>query len=259
MRLEGADGQVREVEIARTMGFGYATVSPPRKTPIYQVLADGYGYIDLARLPLADAQKSMDAVMNTPGLIFDMWGYPKGTAWEIGPRLSDKKNFAVARFRRAFRGATDFVDEDLEGSEPDFSFEQKMSSAKGAIYKGKVVVLINEDAISQAEHTCLFFEAATNVTFIGSATDGANGDVTNLVLPGGIYVTFSGNDVRHADGRQLQRVGRRSRGVAEVDKSLADQALGEYSCEQRKQMLESPACSPVTSRTTVVSAREYLN
>jgi C-terminal processing protease CtpA/Prc len=45
------------------------------------------------------------------------------------------------------------------------------------------------------------------VTFIGSPTNGANCDVTDLVLPGGIYVGFSGHDVRHADGRQLQRVG----------------------------------------------------
>jgi C-terminal processing protease CtpA/Prc len=53
----------------------------------------------------------------------------------------------------------------------------------------------------------MFFESATNVTFIGTPTNGANGDVTNLVLPGGIYASFSGHDVRHADGRQLQRVG----------------------------------------------------
>jgi C-terminal processing protease CtpA/Prc len=206
LRVEGADGQVREVEITRNLPAG-AAFARPRKTPIYRILPGGYGYIDLARLPLADAHKSMDAMMNTPALIFDMRGYPNGTAWEIGPRLSEKKSIAVAQFRRPFHAATIFDDEDMEGSEPDFSFMQKMPSAKGAIYKGKVVVLINEDAISQAEHTCLFFEAATDVTFIGSATDGANGDVTNLVLPGGIYVTFSGNDVRHADGRQLQRLG----------------------------------------------------
>jgi C-terminal processing protease CtpA/Prc len=68
-------------------------------------------------------------------------------------------------------------------------------------------VLINEDAISQAEHTCLFFEAATDVTFIGTPTAGANGDVTTMVLPGNLAISFSGHDVRHADGRQLQRVG----------------------------------------------------
>ncbi len=207
LRIEGMDGQVREVEMPRTAPLRNVTLPPPRTTPIYQVLPNGYGYIDLARLPSADAHKAMDAVMNTPGLIFDMRGYPNGTAWAIGPRLSERKNFTAAQFRRPFQSATAFYDEDLEGNAPDYSFEQKMPPAGGAIYRGTVVVLINEDAISQSEHTCLFFEAATNVTFIGSVTNGANGDVTNLVLPGGLYVSFSGHDVRHADGRQLQRIG----------------------------------------------------
>jgi hypothetical protein len=61
--------------------------------------------------------------------------------------------------------------------------------------------------MSQAEHTGLFFEAACKPTFIGSPTAGANGDITRLVVPGGITLTFSGHDVRHVDGRQLQRVG----------------------------------------------------
>ena len=75
------------------------------------------------------------------------------------------------------------------------------------LYKGKTVMLIDERAVSQSEHTGLFFEAANGTTFIGSPTMGANGDVTALTLPGGLVVSFSGHDVRHADGRQLQRVG----------------------------------------------------
>ncbi|MGO9545752.1 MAG: S41 family peptidase [Rhodomicrobium sp.] len=74
-------------------------------------------------------------------------------------------------------------------------------------YQGKVAVLINEWTQSQAEHTCLWFAAADNVTFIGSATAGANGDVTNLVLPGGLTVSFTGQEIRFSDGRQLQRLG----------------------------------------------------
>jgi C-terminal processing protease CtpA/Prc len=53
----------------------------------------------------------------------------------------------------------------------------------------------------------MFFEAATDVTFIGTPTAGANGDVTYMVLPGNLQVSFTGHNVRHADGRQLQRVG----------------------------------------------------
>jgi C-terminal processing protease CtpA/Prc len=75
------------------------------------------------------------------------------------------------------------------------------------LYRGKTVMLIDERAISQSEHTGLFFEAANNTTFVGSPTMGANGDITTLTLPGDIVVSFSGHDVRHADGRQLQRVG----------------------------------------------------
>jgi C-terminal processing protease CtpA/Prc len=45
------------------------------------------------------------------------------------------------------------------------------------------------------------------VTFVGSNTAGTNGDLIALALPGGLFLTFSGHDVRHADGRQLQRIG----------------------------------------------------
>ena len=69
-------------------------------------------------------------------------------------------------------------------------------------------MLIDENAQSQSEHTALFFEAARpDITFTGTPTAGANGDVTNLVLPGNIKVSFSGHGVRPADGRQLQRIG----------------------------------------------------
>jgi C-terminal processing protease CtpA/Prc len=48
---------------------------------------------------------------------------------------------------------------------------------------------------------------ATNVTFIGSPTHGANGDITAMRLPGGLRMWFTGQEVRWVDGRQLQKVG----------------------------------------------------
>jgi C-terminal processing protease CtpA/Prc len=99
------------------------------------------------------------------------------------------------------------LDVDYFADGAHYSFSQKLGEVKGDTYKGKVVVLINEEAISQAEHLCLFFEAATDVTFVGTPTAGANGDITLMVLPGNLVVSFTGHNVRHADGRQLQRVG----------------------------------------------------
>jgi len=74
-------------------------------------------------------------------------------------------------------------------------------------HPGQVVILIDERAQSQAENWGLGLEAASGATFVGSPTSGANGSVTTVVLPGSLRVFFTGMDVRHGDGRQLQRVG----------------------------------------------------
>lgn len=210
LSIKSEEGTPREVELERKLSaadYSRAVIAQTeRPTPVYGVLPSGYGYIDLARLQNADADKALDAVMKTPALIFDMRGYPNGTAWSIAPRLTKKRNVTAALFRRPLLEATSLASSDYAGA-TDFAFEQQLPPPRGETYTGRVVMLINESAISQAEHTCLFFESATKVTFIGSPTAGANGDVTNVVLPGGITVNFSGHDVRHADGRQLQRVG----------------------------------------------------
>jgi C-terminal processing protease CtpA/Prc len=126
-------------------------------------------------------------------------------------RVSSESDYLIERLagldRLCGRSSSSIHGQDLGGRPPDLTFDQKLPPNNGPVYTGRVVMLINEFAVSQAEHTCPFFESATNVTFIGSPTNGANGDVTKLVLPGDISVNFSGHDVRHADGRRLQRVG----------------------------------------------------
>ena len=197
IRVQGRDGTVRDVELACSSPY----VAPPsRTTPVFGVLPSGLGYMDLARLTPAQVDEAFIKVKDTPGLIFDMRGYPNGTAWAIAPHLTHKR-VPAARFQRP---EPHTPDEDVSTT---LQFVQYAEGGKGDIYKGKVVVLINEDAISQAEHTCLFIESCTPTTFIGTPTMGANGDVTNVILPGNILVNFTGHDVRHADGRQLQRVG----------------------------------------------------
>jgi C-terminal processing protease CtpA/Prc len=68
-------------------------------------------------------------------------------------------------------------------------------------------MLIDDRAISQSEHSGLMYKTANGTIFIGSASTGANGDVTGFTVPGGIQINFSGHDIRWPDGKQLQRVG----------------------------------------------------
>jgi C-terminal processing protease CtpA/Prc len=87
------------------------------------------------------------------------------------------------------------------------AFTDALPHTDKARYLRPTVMLIDERTQSQAEHTGLFLEAANGTKFIGSPTAGANGDGTVILLPGGLRMWFSGNSVRHADGRQLQRLG----------------------------------------------------
>lgn len=208
LRVRGTDGAVREVEITRSLPRTDKRLlaAAERSTPVVQVLQSGYGYVDLARLQVAEVEKMFETIKGTPAVIFDMRGYPNGTAWAIAPRLTEKRTPVAALFSRPLLEAASLSDSEL-ADVPNYTFAQQLPERSGDAYRGKVVMLINEDAISQAEHTCMFFEAATDVTFIGTPTMGANGDVTFMILPGNLLVSFTGHNVRHADGRQLQRIG----------------------------------------------------
>ncbi|MBI4902842.1 MAG: hypothetical protein HY820_04355 [Acidobacteria bacterium] len=87
------------------------------------------------------------------------------------------------------------------------SHEQRLEKTTKSKCRGKTVMLIDERTMSQAEHTGLFFKAANGTTFIGSATAGANGDGASFWVPGGLRLSFTGQEPRWPDGRQLQRIG----------------------------------------------------
>lgn len=207
-KVRGLDGKERTVETIRNVAPNdprFAQFNDgKRKTPVVSILPAGFGYVDLDRLTNAEVDRMFETLKDAPAIIFDMRGYPNGTAWTIAPRLSAKKSPVAALFSRPQPEATSFN----EGVSPTYNFSQTIPERSGEVYAGRVLMLINEWAQSQSEHTALFFETARpDITFIGTPTAGANGDVTNTVLPGNIVVTFSGHNVRHADGRQLQRVG----------------------------------------------------
>jgi hypothetical protein len=157
LRVRGPNNQEREVELVRSISPGdpkyFAAMD--RTSPIVQMLPSGHAYVDLARLEVGDVDKMFDTIKDTPAVIFDMRGYPNTTAWTIAPRLTEKKNVVAALFSRPLlepTGLTNLEFADLA----NYSFGQKLPEARGSVYKGKVVMLINEEAISRAEHTCLF-------------------------------------------------------------------------------------------------------
>ncbi len=195
--VRGAKGG-RSVSIVRK-----PTTPPPPAAPAWKLLPKAIGYVDLRALVPGEIEPMLVDLAKTKAIVFDMRGYPNGTAWALAPRLNTRGAKHGAQFLQPL---VSLGQEMNPGASTRFF--QELDVLDGVTpYRGKVVVLIDDRAISQSEHTCLFLEEAAGATFVGSPTHGSNGDVTYVRLPGGLRMSFTGQEVRHVDGKQLQKVG----------------------------------------------------
>jgi C-terminal processing protease CtpA/Prc len=69
------------------------------------------------------------------------------------------------------------------------------------------VIIVNEKTQSHAEFTAMSLQMAPRATVIGSTTAGADGNVSRIVLPGGIRTMITGLGVYYPNGKETQRVG----------------------------------------------------
>ena len=135
---------------------------------------------------------------DTKGLIIDLRSYPSEfVVFSLGEFLMPEK--------------TEFVKFSYGSLEHPGSFKLTESLSVGRknkdYYKGKVVILINEITQSQAEYTAMAFRVNPNAIVIGSTTAGADGNVSQFNLPGGISTMISGLGIYYPDGKETQRIG----------------------------------------------------
>ncbi len=208
LTIRNRNQESKLIELPRSNAFKQYIYNLPyggrQSFPILRLINEDIGYADLDRLTPDMVDKMFEEFKDTKAIIFDMRGYPNGTAWTIAPHLTNQKNVLAANFRRYspmyMRIGSDVL-------ETITVMDQELPRALLPFYKGITVMLIDERTQSQAEHTGLFFEAANHTKFIGSQSAGADGDITTFQIPGNIILYFSGHDVRHFDGRQLQKIG----------------------------------------------------
>ncbi|HOJ03085.1 MAG TPA: S41 family peptidase [Bacteroidota bacterium] len=196
--IEDAQGNVRTVTFERTAENAVVWNIPRRSAVIDTVLMSGarYGYVDMARLERSQTYDVMEALRETDAIIFDLRGYPKGTIVDLVKLLMPAPQ-PIARFSSAnpyFAGMLNWMTTVFGGGGP-------------WTYEGKIIVLIDEVAISHAEYTAMFFKAIPRAVFIGSQTRGSDGNVTRIYLPGGLDILFTGLGVFYPDGSPTQRVG----------------------------------------------------
>jgi len=135
---------------------------------------------------------------NTKGLIIDIRNYPSDfIIYELSNYLMPKKTPFVK-----------FTNGSIENPGL-FTYENSVSAGMKTFgyYKGKVVIIVNEISQSSAEYHSMAYKVHPNATVIGSTTAGADGNVSQIQLPGGIMTMISGIGVYYPDGKETQRIG----------------------------------------------------
>ena len=164
----------------------------------WQLINQDIGYIYPGTLSREEIPEMMEQLSKTKGIVIDLRCYPTDfLVYKLGqyllPKRTDFAKFTIPDYNHP--GNFIFSDIFFNGSvNPDY-------------YKGKVIILINEQTQSSAEYTTMALRNAPEATVIGSTTAGADGNVSKIVLPGGIRTMFSGIGVYYPDGRETQRVG----------------------------------------------------
>lgn len=165
----------------------------------FRILKPGISYLNVGSVKSSYLSSIMKEANKTKALIIDLRYYPKeAIVSDLGKHL----------FRRPeeFVKFT-FASQSIPGL---FTFgkTEKIGKSNTEYYKGKVILLVNENTQSNGEFTAMAFRKAPNAIIIGSQTAGADGNVTpEFNLPGGIKTRFTGVGVYYPDGKETQRVG----------------------------------------------------
>ncbi len=163
----------------------------------YKLLTDDIGYLNLGLLTPEQVEPAMETFADLPVIIIDVRAYPKGTAWTLVNYLLPEPTGFVRFVSPDKKTPGDFV----------MSPVYKLGIVNPDYYKGRVILLANENSQSQSEYTLMMLRKSPKAIVVGSQTAGADGNVSYIKLPGGVKTAISGLGILTPEKRQTQRVG----------------------------------------------------
>lgn len=167
-----------------------------KKKDKFKLLDNNIGYVNMGIIKPKNIPDMIEVLKSTKAIIFDMRNYPQNSWKEISDFLNpEEKKFAIYTYPYLNYPGKYFWD---NGSNAGFDNKNN--------YKGKVIVLLNEDSISQSEWIAMCFQTAGNTTIIGSQTAGTDGNVFEFDFKQ-FHTGFSGIGVYYPDRRETQRIG----------------------------------------------------
>ena len=168
------------------------------------------GYITLETIKESDIFNIKNSFINAKGIVIDIRNYPSAfVPFLLGDYFSSIKRpfvkFTMVNVNNP--GEFNFCNTQYLNNAKPINDLDALIKQSDKHFKGNLVVIVNEKSISQAEYTAMAFRAGDNTVIIGSQTQGADGNVSYIDLPGGLQTRFSGIGVYYPDGRGTQRIG----------------------------------------------------
>jgi len=190
------DGKTEEKTIKT---YAYSDIKIKKEPKEFFKMLDGnIAYVYMGSVNADLLPEVFEKIKNTKGLVIDFRSYPSDfVVFKMGKLLKPE--------------SSDFVKfTNTSNSQPGlftFTPSLKTQGTGKKSYEGKIAILINETTQSSAEYHTMAFRTAPNAKVFGSTTAGADGNVSDIKLPGNISTMISGIGIYYPDGKETQRIG----------------------------------------------------
>lgn len=169
----------------------------------YADLGDGIAYIDPATFAAEDEKPLAALLEQAAGLVIDL------------RRLSEEETYKhfIEKYLLIERDTLDFQSSSF--TYPILSLPGVFASSSDPVPRWKrprrnhlpLAVLVDNGTQSTMETMVQYYQTCADVVVVGSQSAGADGNVSNFHLPGGIVSCFSGLGWYYSDGVTVQRAG----------------------------------------------------
>ena len=155
------------------------------------------GYVNMASIKGADVSNIFKSFKNKKTIIIDLRNYPAS----IYKLLSKYLNSEKRDFSKVYSPNMDYPGK--------FRYKENLQTGikNKNNFKGKVILLVNDESISKSEFTAMAIQTADNVITIGNQTAGADGNIVVFEYIGGYKTAISGLGIMYPDKTETQRKG----------------------------------------------------
>ncbi|TKG90795.1 hypothetical protein EYV94_23310 [Puteibacter caeruleilacunae] len=191
-------GNEKAVKIPRTMHM-FQFMGAGDKRPACATLDNNIGYLNLAMFQnSSDLENELEKMKNTHALIIDLRSsYP----------TADYQTFLQMLCQQSVPTRLSEVPVVSACDVKDWEFEMSKINPGTFTYAKPIAVLVDKTMISRPEDIAICLKAFPNVTFVGEQTQGTDGEMTKIHLPGGGETSFTGQIIRFGNGDKFQGTG----------------------------------------------------